>query len=52
VDLDQAGDAVRWEVSRGGDLFPHLYGTLTMALVTALAPVERDGDGGVMLPAR
>lgn len=26
VDLAMLGDAVRWEVSRGDDLFPHLYG--------------------------
>lgn len=33
VDLAQLGDAVRWEVSRGGALFPHLYGTLLMAAI-------------------
>ncbi|HQT40211.1 MAG TPA: DUF952 domain-containing protein [Acidocella sp.] len=33
VDLDRLGDAVKWEVSRGGALFPHLYGRLTMAAV-------------------
>lgn len=35
VDLDVFGEAVRWEVSRGGELFPHLYGRLTMAAVVA-----------------
>lgn len=25
------GDALKWEVSRGGDLFPHLYGHLPLA---------------------
>lgn len=34
IDLTGFGDAVRWEVSRGGALFPHLYGELTMAAVT------------------
>jgi uncharacterized protein (DUF952 family) len=33
VDLARLGDAVKWEVSRGGALFPHLYGRLTMAAV-------------------
>jgi uncharacterized protein (DUF952 family) len=27
------GDALRWEVSRGGDLFPHLYGALPLDTV-------------------
>ena len=27
-EADAFGDALRWEVSRGGDLFPHLYGKL------------------------
>jgi uncharacterized protein (DUF952 family) len=34
VDLDQLGDTVRWEESRGGALFPHIYGVLPMAAVT------------------
>ncbi len=24
-ETDQLGDAIKWEPSRGGDLFPHLY---------------------------
>jgi uncharacterized protein (DUF952 family) len=31
VDLDAVGEAVRWEESRGGALFPHLYGALPMS---------------------
>lgn len=31
VDADRLGDALRWEASRGGDLFPHLYRPLRMA---------------------
>ena len=38
VDLDQAGEAVRWEPSRGGALFPHLYGRLSRDLVPASGP--------------
>jgi uncharacterized protein (DUF952 family) len=33
VDLEQLGDAVRWEVSRGGALFPHVYAALPIAAV-------------------
>lgn len=28
IDLSLLGDAVRWEPSRGGALFPHVYGAL------------------------
>jgi beta-hydroxylase len=34
VDLSKLGDALKWEVSRGGALFPHLYATLDMTAVT------------------
>lgn len=30
VDSDEVGDSLRWEVSRGGVLFPHLYGPLRL----------------------
>jgi uncharacterized protein (DUF952 family) len=34
VDLSGFGDALKWEVSRGGEFFPHLYADLPMAAVT------------------
>lgn len=30
-DADEMGDALKWEESRGGQLFPHLYRELTEA---------------------
>lgn len=33
LDLAALGDMVRWEVSRGGALFPHIYGPLPMTAV-------------------
>ena len=36
VDLLQLGDAIRWEESRGGDLFPHLYAELPIHAVVSL----------------
>jgi beta-hydroxylase len=36
VDLEMLGDDIRWEVSRGGALFPHLYGPLPMKAVMAV----------------
>lgn len=50
VDLDALGEAVRWEPSRGGQLFPHLYGVLTLKTVLAYGPLERDEDGTIRLP--
>lgn len=50
VDLETLGDAIRWEVSRGGAEFPHLYGALTLETVIAYSPLERAEDGSVALP--
>ena len=33
IDLSAFGDALRWEASRGGALFPHLYAELPLASV-------------------
>ena len=33
IDLAVVSDMLKWEVSRGGALFPHVYGVLTMAAV-------------------
>jgi uncharacterized protein (DUF952 family) len=51
VDLSQLGDTVRWEPSRGGQLFPHIYGALPMDAVVSIAALERTADGAVKLPA-
>jgi uncharacterized protein (DUF952 family) len=49
IDLAALGEAVRWEESRGGALFPHIYGPLPLDTVIAYGPLERD-DGMVKLP--
>jgi uncharacterized protein (DUF952 family) len=36
VDLAALGDLVKWEVSRGGELFPHIYGDLPMGAVLGI----------------
>ena len=36
VDLEILGDDIRWELSRGGALFPHLYGALPMKAVVGV----------------
>lgn len=50
VDLASLGDSVKWEVSRGGALFPHIYADLPLNAVTAHGPLRRDGAGEVALP--
>jgi uncharacterized protein (DUF952 family) len=50
IDLAALGDLVRWEPSRGGALFPHLYGKLPLSVVVARGPLERHDDGTVRLP--
>jgi uncharacterized protein (DUF952 family) len=51
VDLSRLGDTVRWEPSRGGQLFPHIYGVLSVDAVVSVATLERATDGTVKLPA-
>lgn len=50
VDLAALGDAVKWEPSRGGQLFPHIYAALPLSAVTAYVPLARGSDGAVLLP--
>jgi uncharacterized protein (DUF952 family) len=38
VDAATLGEALKWEPSRGGDLFPHLYGTLPTSLALSVTP--------------
>ena len=51
VDSAALGDALRWEPSRGGDLFPHLYGALPISAVRRVAPMPLGPDGAHVLPA-
>lgn len=39
VDADRLGQALKWEPSRGGALFPHLYGDLALAAVRRVEPL-------------
>ncbi|MFS0736303.1 DUF952 domain-containing protein [Sphingomonas sp. 1P06PA] len=51
IDLGALGAAVRWEPSRGGALFPHLYGVLDRLAVIAAAPMPLGKNGRHILPA-
>jgi len=50
VDLEAIAEQIKWEESRGGALFPHLYGVLTLDAVLAWSPVEYEPDGALRLP--
>jgi uncharacterized protein (DUF952 family) len=45
VDPALLGDTLRWESSRDGTLYPHIYGPLPMAAVTAEFGVALDANG-------
>ncbi|MBN8814715.1 MAG: DUF952 domain-containing protein [Sphingomonas sp.] len=50
IDLTAFGETLKWEVSRGGALFPHIYGAMPLDTVLAYGPLERSDDGAVKLP--
>ena len=50
VPADALGPGLRWEPSRGGDLFPHLYAPLPLSAIVWSAPIAADADGGCTLP--
>ena len=45
VDASRLGDALKWEPSRGGALFPHLYGDLDLAAVSKVDHLPLGADG-------
>jgi uncharacterized protein (DUF952 family) len=50
IDADALGPALKWEPSRGGALFPHLYGDLPLSAVTKVEPIALLPDGRHRLP--
>ncbi|QIE57876.1 DUF952 domain-containing protein [Pikeienuella piscinae] len=51
VEADALGPALRWERSRGGALFPHLYAPLARSTVRWIAPLPLDENGVHIFPA-
>jgi len=51
IDLAPFGEAVRWEESRGGALFPHLYGELPLSAVAGKVVLRLDEQGKHLFPA-
>lgn len=50
IDAGALGDGLRWEPSRGGDLFPHLYGPLRLDAVRWVRPLPLGADGRHVFP--
>jgi uncharacterized protein (DUF952 family) len=50
VDADHLGDRLKWEPSRAGDLFPHLYGALDPAESASVRPLPLGPDGLHVFP--
>lgn len=50
VDPERLGSDLKWEPSRGGALFPHLYGPLDLEAVLSIDRLSLDEDGRHTLP--
>jgi uncharacterized protein (DUF952 family) len=50
VEADALGHALKWEMSRGGDLFPHLYAALPLSAVRWTRPLTDEVDGVRAMP--
>lgn len=50
VEAAALGPALTWEPSRGGALFPHLYGELPLSGVRSIEPLRLGPDGAHRFP--
>jgi uncharacterized protein (DUF952 family) len=50
VDANDLGERLKWEPSRGGALFPHLYGDLELAAVMKVDALPLGPDGRHVFP--
>ena len=50
IDAGALGAALKWEPSRGGDLFPHLYGPLPLEAVRWASRLPLGADGRHVFP--
>ncbi len=50
IDASRLGGRLRWEPSRGGALFPHLYGEMALAAVIRADPLPLAADGRHRFP--
>lgn len=52
VEADRLGPALKWEPSRGGALFPHLYGALDLGAVLWVEPLPLAPNDQHVFPDR
>jgi len=52
LDSECLGERLQWEPSRGGALFPHLYGPLELDALQWEEPLQLGDDGRHHLPRR
>ena len=50
VDAGSLGPLLKWEVSRGGALFPHLFQSLPLSAVSWVKPLPLDPGGRHVFP--
>ena len=50
LDVARLGPELKWEKSRGRNLFPHLYAPLDLSAVLWTAPLDLGADGVHRLP--
>jgi len=50
VEAERLGERLRWEPSRGGALFPHLYGPLLPPEAARILPLPLGPDGNHLFP--
>jgi uncharacterized protein (DUF952 family) len=50
IDAGKLGGRLKWEPSRGGLLFPHLYGDLDLAAVVRVEPLPLGADRHHIFP--
>jgi beta-hydroxylase len=51
IDAGALGGSLKWEASRAGALFPHVYADIPWAAVKAVHLISRDEDGAWRLPS-
>lgn len=51
VDAEALGEGLRFEPSRGGALFPHLYAELALSAVRFVEPMPLEESGSHLLPS-
>lgn len=50
IAIEQIGQPLKWELSRGGALFPHLYAPLPVSAALWALPLPLDDDGHHVFP--